>query len=512
MKKIISWSDERLIFLLLTISVSLSVYAANVFISNGLIFANIDAATRLNTARRIFDNLTPGLAQIGGIWLPFPHILMLPFVKSDYLWRTGIAGWFISGSAYILSTIFVFKTLALMTKRNIIAFIGGLVFALNINVIFLQTTAMSEVFFIMCLCGLMYSFVKYIQTKSILTLLSTALFAFLGSLTRFEGFAVVIGSIAALSVYFAVHKQAAKKSEGTLILYIVPATLGMVMWSLYVWAIFGDPLYWLNYYGAIPSSATETVTEVAKPNILQANNTFWTSVIHMTGVLTFVMGIIGFIISLVLKEYRKYCYILFFPLFIFLFMIASLTRNTVIIQPSITWESFFDKSFGIAHEFNIRYGLSMLPFLIVFSFLMTKKSRILFSMVSAAYVLQVLAYFYTPLNLTYQLSSNWHYAVSPASRWMTENYDEGLILIAAGPHDREMIQFGLPYKTYIHEGTQKYWKESLTDPRKYATWIFMEYTNEKDPVTEFLKDSPILEMSYDLIYSDGTTRIYKQKS
>ena len=53
-----------------------------------------DSISHLRIARRVFDNTTPGLAQLGGVWLPLPHVLMLPFIWNDYLWRTGLAGSF----------------------------------------------------------------------------------------------------------------------------------------------------------------------------------------------------------------------------------------------------------------------------------------------------------------------------------------------------------------------------------------------------------------------------------
>src|ERR1700679_2593966 len=51
-----------------------------------------DAEAHLNIARRIVDSRTPGWAQIGTTWLPLPHLLMIPFVRHDRLWITGLAG------------------------------------------------------------------------------------------------------------------------------------------------------------------------------------------------------------------------------------------------------------------------------------------------------------------------------------------------------------------------------------------------------------------------------------
>src|SRR5271169_2885230 len=51
-----------------------------------------DAEAHLNIARRIFDSRTPGYEQLGTVWLPLPHLLMIPFAMHDAWWRNGLAG------------------------------------------------------------------------------------------------------------------------------------------------------------------------------------------------------------------------------------------------------------------------------------------------------------------------------------------------------------------------------------------------------------------------------------
>ena len=51
-----------------------------------------DAEAHLNIARRIVEARNPGYEQLGSPWLPLPHLLMLPLVIHDPLWRNGLAG------------------------------------------------------------------------------------------------------------------------------------------------------------------------------------------------------------------------------------------------------------------------------------------------------------------------------------------------------------------------------------------------------------------------------------
>src|SRR5689334_5262831 len=64
-----------------------------------------DAVAHINIARRVFDSRTPGLLQLGTVWLPLPHLAMIPFLVSDRLWRTGVGGSIPSMIAYVFGTV-----------------------------------------------------------------------------------------------------------------------------------------------------------------------------------------------------------------------------------------------------------------------------------------------------------------------------------------------------------------------------------------------------------------------
>src|SRR5712691_12899465 len=68
-----------------------------------------DAVAHINIARRLFDSRTPGLLQLGTVWLPLPHLLMVPFLLSDWMWRTGVGGSIPSMAAYVFGTVGVFR-------------------------------------------------------------------------------------------------------------------------------------------------------------------------------------------------------------------------------------------------------------------------------------------------------------------------------------------------------------------------------------------------------------------
>src|SRR3954451_22564115 len=79
------------------------------FYSHDKILLYGDAVAHINIARRVFDSQFPGLSQLGTVWLPLPHLLMLPFIVNDRLWSSGIGGSVISMVAYVAGAIGIAK-------------------------------------------------------------------------------------------------------------------------------------------------------------------------------------------------------------------------------------------------------------------------------------------------------------------------------------------------------------------------------------------------------------------
>src|SRR5271169_4188005 len=108
-----------------------------------------DAVAHINIARRVVDNRHPLLAMqyLGTVWLPLQHVAMLPFVWSDALWRSGAAGAIPGMIAYVLGALGVFRLVSARTS-NVTGFVAAAIYALNPNLLYLQTTAMNEPLFL----------------------------------------------------------------------------------------------------------------------------------------------------------------------------------------------------------------------------------------------------------------------------------------------------------------------------------------------------------------------------
>ncbi len=126
----------------------LSFTAARWCLARGYTLYYGDAEAHLNIARRILDSRTPGPEQIGTVWLPLPHLLMIPFVMHDDWWRSGIAGVIPSAICFVLAGTFLFAAARRAYASTSAAFAVALLFALNPNMLYLQSTPMTEPLFL----------------------------------------------------------------------------------------------------------------------------------------------------------------------------------------------------------------------------------------------------------------------------------------------------------------------------------------------------------------------------
>jgi hypothetical protein len=119
-------------------------YAAWHYHRLGLTLSHYDARGHLVVARRIADSITPGWQQIGAVWLPLPHLLNAIPVQADLFYRTGASAVAISIASYAMAAGAIGWILLMLTESVFAAVAGAAVFALNPNVLYLQSTPMTE--------------------------------------------------------------------------------------------------------------------------------------------------------------------------------------------------------------------------------------------------------------------------------------------------------------------------------------------------------------------------------
>src|ERR1700722_12639095 len=91
-----------------------------------------DAEAHIHIARRLFDSPRPGITQLGSVWLPLPHLLLVPFLLVDPWWRSGFAPVIPSAGCYLLACLGLYR-LARIWLSPTAASLALIIFAANPN-------------------------------------------------------------------------------------------------------------------------------------------------------------------------------------------------------------------------------------------------------------------------------------------------------------------------------------------------------------------------------------------
>jgi len=512
-----NFNDTTQLKPIVAISLILSLTAIIYFYQNYSLLAYGDAESHLNIAKRITHSITPGLAQLGGIWLPLPHLLMVPLTNFDWLYRTGLAGAVISSIAFVFSCVYLYRTTFLITKHKVAAFFSFLVFALNPNILYLQSTAMTELLLIAFFMGSIYYFLSYLKNPLLTNLIISALFTMGGTLSRYDGWLLVIFQIGILAVFYLKKikfadifntdrhtkdywkkniKKIFAQTEAYVLLFGSLASVGIVLWILWDLLILNDPLYFTNSPFSAKSQQQGWLGRGELPayhNLKLAFVYYTVTVFTNLGTFISASSLLGLGVYLLSKMnyLRLSALVLFFVPFIF-YIITLYAGQSIIFIPSLAPVEF---EFNL---FNVRYGVMMIPasaFLTAFllfklslSLQKAKLPRFKHSLIpTPKYLLPAfIMVFLLAIQSTSFLSGKERVIslddslvglsaskVVDAQFWLQKEYDGGMVLIDDYARMLSIIRTGLPMQNIIYVGTKPYWEESLQEPEKYASWIIM---------------------------------------
>jgi hypothetical protein len=214
----------------------LSAAAVAFFYSRGNICYYGDAESHLNIARRIVDSRTPGYDQVGTVWLPLLHWTMVPFARVDALWINGLAGAIPSAIAFVLAGSFLFAAARRIFACDAAAFAATALWALNPNVLYLQSIPMTESIWSACLMAELYFTVRFRETQSWSAVLGAGIAALAGTLTRYEGWFVM----PFVAVYFL--WAARRRRIAVALVFCAIASIGPLFWFFHNWWLTMDPL------------------------------------------------------------------------------------------------------------------------------------------------------------------------------------------------------------------------------------------------------------------------------
>src|SRR6266702_1660811 len=340
-----------------------------------------DAVAHINIARRVFDSRTPGLLQLGTVWLPLPHLAMIPFLVSDRLWRTGVGGSIPSMIAYVFGAVGILRLVRGIFRASggphngarFAAWCAVLIYAANPNLIYLQATAMTEPIYLALFIWAVVFFADFVRiltsvdqtekepTSSALNKCGLCVAA--ACLTRYDGwFLAGVLCIAAAAV-LTHYKRAFPNWRRTLAILIFLA-VAPVLWLAYNAVIYRNPLEFANG----PYSARAIEQKTSRPgypphpgthNLLVAGSYFLKSAELNVAEgkwqrMWIILLLLGTAMSLIFNHRLWPLLLLWVPLPFYMLSIAY--GGVPIFLPE--WWPF--------SYYNVRYGLEILPAFAVF--------------------------------------------------------------------------------------------------------------------------------------------------
>jgi hypothetical protein len=468
--------------LLAAISAVVSAAALIFYFQQNTLLLYGDAVAHINIARRVFDSRTPGLFQLGTVWLPLPHLLDIPFIMNNWLWRTGVGAAIPSMAAYVAGTLGIFRLIRGLASRTA-AWMGALLFALNPNLLYMQATAMTEALSLALLIWTVVHFAEFVrhtddpararQSLARRSLERCAITIAAAMLVRYDAWFLGCCALAALGIVLwqrRIRSAAIWRGAVNCLLLIV-LTAGV--WLAYNHAAYGRALeFAVGPYSAraiavrsrtpsmptnpgedSPRTATLYYLKAAKLNMGERH---W-------GTLLLVIACVSLVAAIYFSRQRLPWLLLWSPLAFYILNIAW--NGTPVFIPEWWPYSYY----------NVRYGLQLLPAMAVFIALAYEFLTAFFPARAAALAFVILA------GTSY--ASVWQKGplclreaqANGATRMHLEEQlaavlrklpDGAIVLMDCGAHSGAIQSAGLPFRQVIRESNPPEWQISLADPAK----------------------------------------------
>ena len=522
---------------------ALSVTALLYYYAHQQILLYGDAVAHLNIARRVVDNRHPIAAygQLGTVWLPLQHIAMLPFVWVKTLWQSGIAGAIPGMLAYVLGTLGIFRLISARAGQGV-AYLGAAIYALNPNLLYMQTTAMNEpIFLAFFIWSLVYldeflrgalppgidSPVEQPKLKPRRALEYCGITMAGGALTRYDGWfsATILGVLLAWGFIAwrprlsdSRQRRAATKSflEVLVLNALVPA-----YWLIYTWAVSGNALDFATGPYSAKAIALRSTAKGAPP--YPGQDHVFTAALYFLksaqlnvgtpwwGSLLLTLALMGSVLAV--WRFRRYG----IPLLLWLplaFYALSIAYGSVPIYIPV-WYPF--------SYYNVRYGLELLPVFAVFlailaGYLATQARRTALqigvwcaaiTIVAASYVS---VYAESPITLREAtVNSRDRMALEEGlARALLQLPPSATLLMYEAEHAGALRLAGIPLRHVISEAEHPDWELALVDPAHHADYII---ACQGDPVWSAARQhrSQLTELLSISAPGQSTCVVYKPK-
>ena len=468
---------------LTSISVFVSFCALVFYFREGATLLYGDAVAHINIARHVFDSRTPGILELGTVWLPLPHLLNMPFVVNDWMWRTGLGGSIPSVIAYITGVLGLFRLVRGYMSRSA-AWIAVLIYALNPNLIYMQATAMTETLYLSLVIWALVHFSEFVRAaqtdsrKAAMSLQLCGIVVAAAMLVRYDGWflAVCLAGAFSVSVWcMRLHDRAIHKA---LISFVLLTGLTGGLWLAYNHGAYGKILEFATgpYSARAIAEQSKTATFPTYPgeDSLRVATLYFLKASRINlgeGPLdVWLVGIAFMALLATIYFSRRHLplALLWIPV---IFYMAVIAYGSVPIYFPEWWPYSY---------YNVRYGLQLLPAVAVFVALAYEflGKFVSVRLVAVTVVILVAAsyasvWYKKPVCLR-EAEANGATRLAFDSKLADELKKlpaSATIMMYGGSHSGALQQAGIPFRRVLREGNHPDWEAGLSDPARAADYV-----------------------------------------
>lgn len=518
------WDSD--VNLLIWLATCVSVFSFLFFYRQGEILLYGDAVAHINIARRVFDSKTPGLLQLGTVWLPLPHLLMIPFLLVGQMWQSGAGGSIPSMTAYVFGVVGIFRLTRTVLSRGAepnpaartAAWSAAIIFAANPNLIYMQATAMGESLYLAFFIWAVVYFAESMGGDG-KALTRCGLCVAAACLTRYDGWFLGFTMAAAVVVVWLCRGRAGLQgrasapessrafARASVLKFILIIAAAPALWLAYNGIIYRNPLEFEN--GPYSAKAIERKTQNAgnpghpgSGNPLLAGMYFLKAAesnlapnqwLQRVWILLALAAALALIFSRRSKPSHRTWPLLFLLVPVPFYALSIAYGGVPIFIPY--WWPFT--------HYNVRYGLHLLPaFAVALATLVwiivrleSWNPRLRLGCTLAVVALVIASYasiwHSTPICLREaQINMRTHNQLDlELARMLGALPDKSTLLMYLGDHVGALERAGIPLKRTINEGNHRVWKQpsdseglwerALANPAQYADYVL---AFEGDPV------------------------------
>ncbi len=492
--------------LVAAISVVLSICAYVWYARSGINLGYGDALSRMVIARRVVVGPATGLGQLGTTWLPLHTMLMLPFIWNDTLFRTGLAGAIPSMAAYVITAVCIYRMVLFLFPSRGTAWVSALIFMLNPSVLYMQTTAMSEIPLLCTAVVAMYYMLRWAKSYQAMDLVKSAVAVAASAGIRYDGWALAV-ALAAVVAYLAWRRQGLAGVESYMILYGMLAFSTCAAWLIYNFIIFHDPILFL-FFG---DSSHKVYSLLAYHRPLLSLEMYGFAAGATAGWAMSAIGAVGLIYFIARNRFRLET----LPIYALLVPIAY---HWLIFYTGVN--AIYLPELGLGEYWNARFGLMLLPAIAIFVAYMAHQHRYLrWGVLLASVVFLV-------VNLTIEtpMSEREPIAYSSASTarivdqhraadWLTAHYHGGSILLSDQPDAPMMFYLlrGVSDQNIVTDTPTDRFHAVLSHPETSASWIVIDKTGAPYfPVYDALRQRSDWRPYFVLRERYGSVEVYQR--